>query len=136
MNPTRLLLPILSLGMILLISCQNKQQGTVMLEESKNLIVLVRYKTQPSKSEEAVAGFTKLIESVQKEPYFISITMLVDPADDSNILLCEEWSNAAYYNGDHMTTAHLQSFMTESRAYLAGPPEISQWAIEKRFNAN
>ena len=119
---------------IFFISCQNKQQETMSKENSQNLFVLVKYKTQPLKSEEAIAGLTKLIEEVKKEPNFVNITLHVDPKDDSNILLYEEWSDETYYNGDHMKTLHLQSFMEDSRAFLAGPPEISQWRIEKEFN--
>ena len=103
-------------------------------ENRQNLIVLVKYKTLPSKSKEAIAGLTKLIEAVKNEPNFENIILHIDPNDDSNILLYEEWSDEPYYNGDHMKTSHLQSFMQESRAYLAGPPEISQWKIEKEFN--
>jgi len=103
-------------------------------ENSQNLIVLVKYKTQPSKSEEAIAGLTKLIEEVKNEPNFVNITLHTDPKDDSNILLYEVWSDETYYNGDHMKTKHLRSFMEESRAYLAGPPEISHWKIEKEFS--
>ncbi len=102
-------------------------------ENSQNLIVLVKYKAQPSKSEEAIAGFIKLVEAVKNEPNFVNITLHTDPKDDSNILLYEVWSDENYYNGDHMKTAHLQSFMEKSRAYLAGPPEISQWKIKKEF---
>jgi quinol monooxygenase YgiN len=102
-------------------------------EENKNLIVLVKYKTLPSKSADAVAGLTRLIEAVKEEPNFVNITLHLDPKDDSNILLYEEWSSEAYYNGDHMNTKHLQSFMVDSRTYLASPPEISQWKIKKQF---
>lgn len=103
-------------------------------ENSQNLIVLVKYKTQPSKSKEAIAGLTKLIEAVKDEPNFVNIILYSDPNDDSNILLYEEWSDETYYNGDHVKTSHLQNFMQESRAFLAGPPEISQWKIEKEYN--
>ena len=120
---------------IFLISCQNKLQETMSNEKNnQNLIVLVKYKVQPLKSEEAVAGLTTLIEEVKKEPNFVSITLHLDPKDDTNILLYEEWSDETYYNGDHMRTTHLQSFIEDSRAFLAGPPEISQWKIEKEFN--
>lgn len=135
MKPIRLLLPILSVLIILLISWKNKPQGTMIQEESQNLIVLVKYNTQPSKSEDAVAGLSRLIEAVKEEPYFVNITLLLDPKDDSNILLYEEWSSEAYYNGDHMNTKHLQSFVVDSRAYLAGPPEISQWKIKKQISS-
>lgn len=119
---------------ILLVSCQNKQQEARDKENNQNLIVLVKYKTQPSKSEEAIAGLTKLIDAVKNEPNFVKITLHVDPKDDSNVLLYEEWSDETYYFGDHMKTVHLQSFMEDSRAFLAGPPEISQWKIKKEFN--
>jgi quinol monooxygenase YgiN len=135
MKPIRLFLPILTVLILLLVSWQNKPQGTIIQEEKNNLIVLVKYKTQPLKSEDAISGLTKLIEAVKEEPHFVNIVLHIDLNDDSNILLYEEWSDAAYYNGDHLNTKHLQSFMTDSRAFLAGPPEISQWKIEKRFGS-
>ncbi|MBW8334246.1 MAG: antibiotic biosynthesis monooxygenase [Prolixibacteraceae bacterium] len=132
MKTTILIITILT---FFLISCQNKQQEAMSKENNQNLIVLVKYKTRPLKSEDAIAGLTKLIEEVKKEPNFVNITLHVDPKDDSNILLYEEWGDEAYYNGDHMKTMHLQNFMEDSRAFLADPPEISQWKIEKKFNS-
>ena len=134
MNTNKLSLYIFSIIAILLVSCQDNKQETVTKENNQNLIVLVKYKTQPAKSDEAVAGLTKLILEVKKEPNFVSITLHIDPKDNSNILLYEEWSDEAYYNGEHMKTEHLQSFIEDSRNFLAGPPEISQWKIEKEFN--
>lgn len=32
-----------------------------------------------------------------------------------------------------MKTPHLQQFITNARNFLAGPPEISLWQIEKEF---
>ena len=133
MQTTKLLLIVLPVLAFLLTACQNKNNEIINKENNKNLIVLVKYKSQPSKSKEAVAGLTKLIEAVKNEPNFVNITLHVDPKDETNILLYEEWSNEAYYNGDHMKTAHLQKFMEDSRAYLVGPPEISQWKVEKEF---
>jgi quinol monooxygenase YgiN len=135
MKPVRLILPLLTVLTALLLSCQNKQQGTLNPENSQNIIVLVKYKAQPSKSEDAIAGLTKLIEAVKNEPNFVNITLHTDPKDSSNILLYEEWSDESYYNGDHMNTNHLQSFMEESRTFLAGPPGISQWKIEREFGS-
>lgn len=101
--------------------------------ENPNLIVLVQYKIQPSKMDEAIAAFTKLIEEVKREPGFVKITLHADVTDQSAILLYEEWSDESYFNGDHIKTSHLQSFMNDSKAFLAGPPEISQWKTEKEF---
>lgn len=96
-------------------------------QKSKNLVVLVKYKTQPGKEDQALTGLKNLIIQVKKEPGYVSIVIHVDPADRSNILLYEEWSNGEYFKGDHLKTAHLQQFMTDARAFLAGPPEISFW---------
>lgn len=134
MKITKLPLTIFVILTILLISCQNNQQEAMNKANNQNLIVLVKYKTQPSKSKEAIEGLTKLIDEVKKEPNYVKITIHVDPKDDSNILLYEEWSDENYYKGDHMKTMHLKSFMEDSRDFLAGPPEISQWNIEKEFN--
>ena len=134
MKTIKLQFRILTVLTILLISCQNKQQESMSNDNNHNLIVLVKYKTQPFKSVEAITGLIKLIEAVKNEPNFVKITIHVDPNDDSNILLYEEWSDESYYNGDHMKTMHLQSFIEDSRAFLAGPPEITQWKIEKEFN--
>jgi len=118
---------------ILLFACHSNQHEFMSKENNQNLIVLVKYKTQTSKGEEAIAGLTKLLEAVKSEPNFIKITMHTDLHDHTNILLYEEWSNEAYYNGDHMKTTHIQKFMVDSRAFLAGPPEITQWKIEREL---
>ena len=97
---------------------------------TKDLVVLVKYKTQPAKESEALTALKNLIEKVKKEPNYVSIKMLVDPIDKSNILLYEQWNDETYYKGEHMNTPHLQQFMKEARLYLAGPPDISFWKIK------
>ncbi|MBE0639813.1 MAG: antibiotic biosynthesis monooxygenase [Bacteroidales bacterium] len=100
-----------------------------------NLIVLVKFKALPSKSTDAINGLTKLIENVRHEPHFVSIKVHIDSKEPSNILLYEEWSDASYYNSAHMNTPHLLQFREESQLFLAGPPEITQWRVEKVFTA-
>jgi len=126
-------LTILVILVILMTSSYNKQQDAKSKDSYQNFIVVVQYKTQPSKSKEAIEGLMKLIDEVKKEPHFVKIIMHVDPKDETNILLYEEWEEETYYNGDHMLTKHIQEFMEDSRAFLAGPPEISHWRIEKEF---
>ncbi|MET0760021.1 MAG: antibiotic biosynthesis monooxygenase [Flavobacterium sp.] len=106
-----------------------------MSEDNNKMIVLVEYKTQPSKSDEAVTSLTELIENVKLEPHFVNIKLHVDPKDKSKILLYEEWGDETYYNSAHMKTPHLQKFMEDSRTFLAGPPKISQWKIEREFKS-
>jgi len=101
--------------------------------ENNNTIVLVKYKSQPSKESETVSALNELITHVQKEPHFVNIKLHVDPKDPSNILLYEEWNDESYFNTKHMATQHLQKFIEDSKNFLAGPPEISFWKIEKEY---
>lgn len=102
-------------------------------EKTGNLYVLVKYKTQPDKFDEALSALNALILEVKKEPHFVNIKMLVDPADKTNILLYEEWDSEVYYKSDHMNTPHLQKFMVDARSILAGPPEISFWKLNNNY---
>lgn len=104
-------------------SCESKN------DPANNLIVIVKYKTQPNKSVDAVTGLKKLIEEVKKENHFVTIRLHVDQKDNSNILLYEEWNDELYYKNQHMKTDHLKEFIVESQAFLAGPPEITFWKV-------
>ncbi|UCD61407.1 MAG: antibiotic biosynthesis monooxygenase [Flavobacteriaceae bacterium] len=131
-------IPIMSAKLILLMSAfilmgYGISSREVDTATEENIIVLVKYKAQPDKGVMAVSELTKLIEKVKQEPHFITVKLLVDPKDNTNILLQEEWNDAPYYNGEHMNTAHLQEFIANSRNFLTGPPEISFWKIENEF---
>lgn len=103
------------------------------IDNPKEIIVLIKYKTQPTKENETVLALTKLIEKVKQEPHFVNIKLHVDPKDRTNILLYEKWNDELYYNSKHMETNHLQKFIGDSKNFLAGPPEISFWKVEKEF---
>ena len=115
------------------ISSYAQEKSETVANGKNNLTVLVKYKSQPEKQDEALSALNALILEVKKEPHFVNIKMLVDPADRTNILLCEEWSDEAYYKGAHMNTAHLQKFIGESREILAGPPEITFWELNSNY---
>lgn len=111
---------------VTLVSCNN--------DSKNNVTVLVKYKTQPNKNVDAVVALKALIEQVKKEEHYVKISMYVDPNDNSNILLSEEWDDENYYKTDHMQSDHLQKFIKESPSFLAGPPEISFWKLNSTFN--
>jgi len=119
-----------------LISAYAQQKPESVNKANNNLTVLVKYKSQPEKQADALAALNALILEVKKEPNFVNIKMLVDPADKTNILLYEEWSNEDYYNGDHMNTTHLKKFIGDSRNFLAGPAEISFWKLNNNYTAD
>lgn len=119
----------------LIFSC--KEQN-VLIENSdyNNLYVMVKYKSQPEKQNEALSALNSLILEVKKEPNFVNIKVLVDPEDKTNIMLFEEWSDEVYYKGEHMKTPHLQKFIGDSRNLLAGPPDISFWKLSSNYIAD
>ncbi len=96
---------------------------------TNEVYVLVKYKAQPNKSEQALVALKNLVNKVKEEPNYKKIIIHTDPADPTNILLYEHWDDEAYYTGDHMNTPHLQKFITDSREFLAGPPEITFWKV-------
>lgn len=100
--------------------------------DSKNVIVLIKYKAQLTKEADAVSALTALIDSVKLEPHFVNIKLHVDPKDKTNIFLYEEWSDESYYNSTHMTTA-LTEIHCRIRELSVGPPDISFWQVEKEF---
>ena len=99
-------------------------------QDKKDLIVLVKYKTQPGKDSLALESLKNLVAKVKNEPHYKQILIHVDPVDKSNILLYERWANEVYYKGEHMKTAHLHQFINDARLFLAGPPEITFWKTE------
>jgi len=110
---------------ITLLSCNS--------DSKDNIVVLVKYKTQINKNVDAEVALKELIGKVKKEKHFKKINMYVDPSDNSNILLYEEWDDENYYKTEHMETTHLQKFITDSRTFLAGPPEISFWTLNSSY---
>lgn len=100
----------------------------------QNTIVMLKFKAQPEMGGKTVSELYRLLENVKKEPHFVSITMHIDPNDDTNIMLYEEWEDVDYYNGAHMNTDHIKAFMGASRNFLTGPPEITFWIVDKVFN--
>lgn len=102
-------------------------------EKENNIIVIVKYKTLPNKSVDALMGLKKLIGEVEKENHFVNITLHIDQKDNSNILLYEEWNDELYYRNQHMKTKHLKEFIVEAQSYLAGPPDISFWKVNSVY---
>ena len=117
---------------LVLIGCQSSGKNSNS-NKKQHTIVILKFKTQPEKSAKTISELTKLIEKVKLEPNFIEIKLHVDSKDSTNILLYEEWSDEIYYNTNHMQTDHIQEFMAKSINFLAGPPDITFWKIEKEF---
>ncbi|NNK82625.1 MAG: hypothetical protein HKO92_05855 [Flavobacteriaceae bacterium] len=114
---------------LLLISCNSSEDI-----EIDNSIVVIKFKAKPNKGLEATSELINLIEMVKHEPHFVNIKLHIDPNDETNIMLYEEWDDISYYKNEHMTTDHLKEFQLNSVNFLNGPPEISFWNIKKIFD--
>jgi len=109
----------------------DKTKSDIDLEQ--NIIVLLKFKAQKDQGIHAISELSNLLEKVKEEPNFISIKLHIDPNDNTNILLYEEWKDESYYNNEHMSTTHLKEFMVNSRNFLTGPPEITFWKVKNVY---
>lgn len=107
----------------LLIGCADDKNA------ADRIVVLVTYKAQPNKSVEAVTALQQLIEQVKKEDHYVSVTLHVDPDDNSNIMLYEVWDDVFYYKNPHMKTEYMQQFILDSEAFLMGAPSVTFWKV-------
>jgi quinol monooxygenase YgiN len=117
---------------IIFTACQSSGDQTDNTSKQSTIVVL-KFKSQADKGAEAVSQLSSLIEKVKEEPHYLGIKLHVDPTDNTNILLYEEWGDGDYYNNEHMASEHMQEFMANSVNFLAGPPEITFWKMEKEF---
>jgi quinol monooxygenase YgiN len=124
---------ILLISTLVFASCSQPSNTTNGNSVQKN-VVLLKFKSQPNKGALAVEELIKLIDKVKDEPNFISIKLHVDPEDETNILLYEEWEDLSYYKNEHMNTVHLKNFMSSSMEFLTGPPEVTFWVSKKYFD--
>jgi len=91
-------------------------------------VVFVNYQALPDRVAEALAAIGRLIATVQAvEPDCSGITLLQNAGDPTRLQLVEYWSSQEVFLGPHMQQPHLQAFIQEASAFLAGPPDISFW---------
>jgi quinol monooxygenase YgiN len=91
--------------------------------------VVVRYRVQPGKLEQAKREVRVLIAQVLPEEGCRGITMLEGVSDPNELLLDELWSDAETYLGPHSETPYLRSFKARAGDFLAAPPEITLWRV-------
>jgi hypothetical protein len=62
----------------LIFSCK-EQNVLIENNDYNNLYVMIKYKSQPEKQNEALSALNSLVLEVKKEPDFVNIKVLVDP---------------------------------------------------------
>ena len=90
--------------------------------------VIVSYQALPTYADVARKAIADLVATViLEEPDCLDITLLQDSIDPARFMLIERWPSQEIFLGPHMQQPHIQSFIQEAGAFLAGPPDISFW---------
>ena len=88
--------------------------------------VLIRTQLLPDSIEQGKQDLLDLAREVRKvEPDCLAIELAQDLDDPTNITMIEKWSSRDAYEGPHMQSSHMKSFIEQSSKYFAGPPDIS-----------
>jgi quinol monooxygenase YgiN len=88
--------------------------------------VLIRTRLLPQSVAEGKQGLLDLAREVRSaEPDCLAIELAHDLDDPTNITMIEKWSSRGAYEGPHMQSSQMKSFIEQSSKYFAGPPEIS-----------
>lgn len=94
--------------------------------QAGNVTVLIRTKLLPDSIEQGKRDLLDLAQEVRKvEPDCLAIELAQDMDDPTNITMIEKWSSRDAYEGEHMQSSHMKSFIEQSSKYFAGPPGIS-----------
>jgi quinol monooxygenase YgiN len=91
-----------------------------------HVTVLIRLRLDARFREEGRRDLIELARRVrQEEPDCLSIEMAQDLDDPTHITMIEHWSSREAYEGPHMQSAHMRSFIERASHFFEGPPEIS-----------
>lgn len=94
--------------------------------QAGTVTVLIRAKLLPDSIEQGKRDLLDLAQQVRKvEPDCLAIELAHDMDDPTNITMIEKWSSRDAYEGTHMQSSHMKSFIAQSSKYFAGPPGIS-----------
>lgn len=61
----------------------------------------------------------------RREPECSAIEIVQDVDDPTRITMIEKWSDRETYEGPHLQTQHMKSFVDQSSQYFDGPASIS-----------
>ena len=94
--------------------------------QARVVTVLIRTQLHPDTVEQGKQDLLDLARQVRKvEPDCLAIELAQDMDDPTSITMVEKWSSRDVYEGPHMQSSHMKSFIEQSSKYFAGPPDIS-----------
>lgn len=94
--------------------------------QARTVTILIRAKLLPDFIEQGKRALLDLAREVRRvEPDCLAIELAEDMDDPTNVTMIERWSSRDAYEGKHMRSSHMKSFIEQSSKYFAGPPDIS-----------
>ena len=94
--------------------------------QASAVTVLIRTQLLPDCIEQGKQALLDLAREVRKvESECLAIQLAQDLDDPTSITMIEKWSSRDAYEGPHMQSSHMKSFIEQSGKYFAGPPDIS-----------
>jgi quinol monooxygenase YgiN len=88
--------------------------------------ILIRAQLLPDFLEQGKRALLELARKVRTvESDCLAIELAQDIDDPGKITMIEKWSSREAYEGKHMRSAHMKSFIEQSSRFFAGPPDIS-----------
>lgn len=91
-----------------------------------DVTVLVSLRLLPDCIEQGKLDLLDFARTVkQREPQCSAIEIAQDLDDPTRLTMIEKWSDRAAYEGPHLQTHHMKSFIDRSSKYFDGPAQIS-----------
>jgi quinol monooxygenase YgiN len=91
-----------------------------------NVTVLIQLRLLPDCIEQGKADLLDFARIVRKtELDCLAIEIVQDVDDPTSITMIEKWSNRAAYEGPHLQTPHMKSFIERAGKYFEGSTRIS-----------
>lgn len=93
---------------------------------SSEITVLAQLRLHPDCIDPGLRDLLKFVRTVRRaERDCLSIEIVQDLDEPTQVTLIEKWTDRAAYEGPHLQTAHMKAFIENSGKYFDGPATIS-----------
>jgi quinol monooxygenase YgiN len=96
--------------------------------DTRPVTVVITCAIRPEKLETAKRELEAVIKTVMaNEPACHGIRVHEDPKSPQRLMIIEIWDSEEIFNGPHMQTPHMQSFLRKAEGFLDGAAEFRFW---------
>jgi len=95
---------------------------------SQPVTVLITCIIRPDRLDTAKRELEAIIKTVMaNEPACHGIRVHEDSKNPQRLMIIEHWDSEEIFNGPHMQTPHMQSFLKKASEFVDGVAEFSFW---------